>query len=379
MIQRLNLAALVLLALIAAFLATWNAAPVFAECPDRYNKCVDGPELTIYPVVEFNENRTTCVSVVRADGFKDPVFTETGIRVVRVVWEGLLGYHRNSIVGVNFSSDKFKKARPLGGGYYTYYFVNFSSDKRLPDGDGYHTFYFDITDGVMDWSNGYVVSQAIAYWLGFGDPIPRLSYIAEYRNHWDEYERLQGWATLVDPHKFLAHEQMVKDCKRLLVETQRTMDQDRLHQTNLAIAQAKIDGARALEEYYLSQLEPMRQQIAELEAIQSVVLDALAAMRVQLDALYDLRVRYAEDMAKYAAQIRDETGKMAEAMSNALARVDLAALKTEGAVADIQADIDRIESDKAQVQALIQQAQDEIEKAREELNRLETGVESPNN
>ena len=227
--------------------------------------------------------------------------------------------------------------------------------------------------GVQD------LSGAVEYWLGFDDPFPRLRYQAEYKNHWGERERVQGRAVLDNPHKFLAREQMTKECNRLLVETQRAMDQDRLHQTNLAIAQAKIDGARALEEYYLSQLEPMRQQIAELEAIQSVVLDALAAMRVQLVALYDLRARYAEDMAKYAAQIRDETGKMAEAMSNALARVDLAALKTEGAVADIQADIDRIESDKAQIQALIQQAQDEIEKAREELNRLETGVESPNN
>ena len=170
---------------------------------------------------------------------------------------------------------------------------------------------------------------AVDYWLGFDDPFPQLRYQAEYKNHWEEDERVQGWAVLDNPHKFLAREQMVKECNRLLVEAQRAMDQDRLHQTNLAIAQAKIDGAWALEEYYLSQLEPMRQQIAELEAIQSVVLDALAAMRIQLDALYDLRARYAEDMAKYAAQIRDETGKMAESMSNALARVDLAALKTE--------------------------------------------------
>ena len=32
----------------------------------------------------------------------------------------------------------------------------------------------------------------------------------------------------------------------------RAMEQDRLHATNMAIVQAKIDGAKALEAYYLS-------------------------------------------------------------------------------------------------------------------------------
>ena len=343
----------------AAFLATWNATPVFAECPDRYNRCVEGPEVTVYPVVEINANRNWCMPLVRVDGLEAPVFTEPGVKSVRFIWDGLYIYDFKA----SFSRTDHHNNR-------VYFF--YLSD----EGESWLT---GLRDSRRHRSNMDGISEAVAYWLGFGDPIPSLRYQAEYKNHWGEDERVQGWAVLDNPHKFLAREQMIKDCDRLLVETQRTMEQDRLHQTNLAIAQAKIDGARALEEYYLSQLEPMRQQIAELEAIQSVVLEALAAMRVQLDALYDLRARYVEDMAKYAAQIRDETGKMAESMSNALARVDLAALKTEGAVADIQADIDRIESDKAQIQALIQQAQDEIEKARQELDRLETGVESPNN
>lgn len=360
MIQRFSRAALGLLALVAVFMATWNAAPVFAECPDHYNQCVEGPELAVYPAVEINKDRDGCVSLVRADGFDDPVFTEANAEQALFLWRGL------------YTKDLFSFTRTPKGRVSPYRFkLNTTGRAHWPVSvvDSFNTSYLGLS----------LLRAAVDYWLGFDEPIPRLSYTVEYKNHWGEDERVQGWAILDNPHKFLAREQMVKECNRLLVETQRAMDQDRLHQTNLAIAQAKIDGARALEEYYLSQLEPMRQQIAELEAIQSVVLDALAAMRVQLDALYDLRARYAEDMAKYAAQIRDETGRMAEAMSNALARVDLAALKTEGAVADIQADIDRIESDKAQIQALIQQAQDEIEKARQELDRLETSVGSPNN
>ena len=222
-----------------------------------------------------------------------------------------------------------------------------------------------------DGDHGFeLLKRAVYHWSGSGNPIPLLRYGVDYNNHWGERESIKGWATLVGP-PFLAETQMLKDCNRLLVETRRTMEQDRLHQTNLAIAQAKIDGAKALEEYYLSQLEPMRKQIAELEAIQSIVLEAFSAMRVQLDALYTLRVRYVEDMAMYAAQLQDETGKMAESMTNALARIELAVLNTQNAVTDIQADIDQIENDKAQIQALMQQAQDEMEKARQELSQLE--------
>ena len=107
----------------------------------------------------------------------------------------------------------------------------------------------------------------------------------------------------------------------------------------------------------------MRAQIAALEAIQPIALEALAAMRVQLNVLYDLRVRYVEDMAKYAAALKGETGKLAEATTNILARIDLAEASAKQAVAGIQSDIDQIEADKAKIQELMANAQGELEAA----------------
>lgn len=88
-IRRISTAALVLLALLAAFLATWNATPVFAECPDRYNKCVDGLVLAVYPEVVINNSRTQCVPVVRVRGMDAPVFADANVESVRFRWEGL--------------------------------------------------------------------------------------------------------------------------------------------------------------------------------------------------------------------------------------------------------------------------------------------------
>ena len=76
---------------------------------------------------------------------------------------------------------------------------------------------------------------------------------------------------------------------------------------------------------------------------------------------------------KFVYELKGETGKLAEATTNALARVELAEFNTKQAVAGIQADIDQIESDKAAIQELMQKARAELETAQEELNQLETG------
>ena len=114
-ILRIGLAALALPALVAAFMMTQDATPAFADCPSGYNKCVDGPELTVYFVTEILPDRG-CVPFVRVDGLDDPMFTATDAEWSAFVWEGLYVSHSSPFYFYESYGDS-RNERRLRGEY----------------------------------------------------------------------------------------------------------------------------------------------------------------------------------------------------------------------------------------------------------------------
>ena len=172
------------------------------------------------------------------------------------------------------------------------------------------------------------------------------------------------------PDVLLGFDAALAECKKELIARSDTKVQDFVHRQNIATAEAKIAGAKARKEYYESQMDPLQAQIDELKAIMPSVLAALEDASKAQQRLLERKAEYVKLMEEYSQAESEQYARLFLAVEAAQRAISISAAKVEQNRADIQANIDGINTMIADINADIEEASNNLREAERDLETL---------
>ena len=172
------------------------------------------------------------------------------------------------------------------------------------------------------------------------------------------------------PDVLLGFDAALTECKKEIVARLDTRVQDFAHRQNIATAEAKIAGAKALKEYYESQMEPLQAQIDELNAIMTLALAALEDVSKAHQRLLERKAEYVKLMEEFSQAESEQYARLFLAVESAQRAIFTSAIKVEQNRADIQANIDGINTMIADINADIAEASNNLREAERDLETL---------
>lgn len=206
-------------------------------------------------------------------------------------------------------------------------------------------------------------------WVNFNEDYQTIP-VSLYFSH-DRYGSVNYEAVQVPlPNVLLGFDAALTECKKELLARADTKVQDFVHRQNIATAEAKIAGAKARKEYYESQMEPLQAQIDELNAIMPVVLAALEDASQAHQRLLERKAEYARLMEEYSQAESEQYARLFLAVESAQRAISISAAKVEQNRADIQANIDGINTMIADINADIEEASNNLREAERDLETL---------
>ncbi len=159
-------------------------------------------------------------------------------------------------------------------------------------------------------------------------------------------------------------------CQHILAAASDRAVQDFTHRQNIAVAEAKIEGAKVRRDFYLSLIPPLEAQIAELDAIMPKVLVALAEAEAAHAKLQERQLEYARLVEEFALAESEAYTRLMLAVESAQRAIGESVARTEAHRDDVKANIERINEMKAQIQADITRASQSVADAQADLDKL---------
>lgn len=159
-------------------------------------------------------------------------------------------------------------------------------------------------------------------------------------------------------------------CQHVLAAANDKAVQDFTHRQNIAVAEAKIEGAKVRRDFYLSLIPPLEAQIAELDAIMPKVLVALAEAEAAHAQLQERQLEYARLVEEFALAESEAYTRLMIAVESAQRAISESVTRTEAHRADVEANIEKINEMKAQIQADIARASQSVADAQADLDKL---------
>lgn len=240
------------------------------------------------------------------------------------------------------------------------------------------------TLGMAEWivvyRNGRFENQSSGNY-GYGEPYKRNWWVEFYADHQTipvrlgyTHDRYGGvgyeYVQVPLPDILLGFDAALTECKKELLARADTKVQDFVHRQNIATAEAKIAGAKARKEYYESQMEPLQAQIDELNAIMPLVLAALEDASKAHQRLLERKAEYVKLMEEYSQAESEQYARLFLAVESAQRAISISAAKVEQNRADIQANIDGINTMIADINADIEEASNNLREAERDLETL---------